>query len=118
MPAMRIVRPRCSALSPFAVACTWSTRASRRSATFRATPFRSISLTSRLIVGARTCSAAASSPSVFGPDMSTESADSCAGETPVSGSVRRARRSRWIAAECSRSASSVLGVRVAGRRIG
>ena len=58
------------------------------------------------MVGGWTCSAAANSPSVRGPPMSTESAESWAALTPVSGSVRRNRRSKWIALECSRSAST------------
>ena len=59
---------------------------------------------SRLIVGGCTCSIAASSPIVRGPPISTDSTDSCAGFTPVNGSVRRSRRNRWIAAEWTRSA--------------
>src|ERR1700676_4366552 len=61
--------------------------------------------TIRLIVGGFTCSAAASSPRVFGPPKtSTDSAERRAGPSPVRTSCLRTRRSRWRAAECSRSA--------------
>src|ERR671932_610616 len=41
---------------------------------------------------------------VLGPPINTDSADNCAALPPVRGSVRRKPRSRWIAAECRRSA--------------
>ena len=70
-------------------------------------PARSIALTSLLIVGSVTCSANASSDNDCGPaKMSTESADRRAGVMPMeSSSATRARRRRWIAAECMRSAA-------------
>lgn len=64
----------------------------------------------RLIVGGRTCSASASSPSDLGPPKTrTESAESWAGPIPLSRSRMRNRRRRWIAEEWSWSASSVVG---------
>ena len=57
--------------------------------------------------GRLTCSAAASSPSVFvPPNTSTESAERRAGPSPVATSCLRTRRSRWMAAECRRSATA------------
>lgn len=66
----------------------------------------------RVIVGGRTCSAVASSVSVRGPPKtSTDSADSCAGGTPVAGSSRRTCRKAWIAAEWKLSAASIDSAR-------
>ena len=49
----------------------------------------------RLMVGGRTCSASASSPSERAPpNTRTESAESCAGPMPLSRSRTRSRRSR------------------------
>lgn len=63
----------------------------------------------RLMVGGRTCSASASSPSDLGPPKTrTESAESWAGPTPLSRSRMRSRRSKWMAAEWSWSAMSIV----------
>src|SRR5947207_1763865 len=59
------------------------------------------------MVGGFTCSACANSASDFAPaNTSTESAESCAGPIPLSRSRLRSPRSKWIAAECTRSAAS------------
>ena len=70
-------------------------------------PSRSSACTRRDIVGAETCSARARRPTVVGPPKtSTESADRRAAVSPLSSSTRRTRRSTWIAAACSPSATS------------
>src|SRR4029077_2979310 len=71
-------------------------------------PARTSPATMRLIVGGRTCSASASSPSDrrAPPTTRTDRAESCAGPPPLSRSRTRSRRNRWMAAECSRSAVS------------
>jgi len=103
-------RPSCRIFVPFAVA---SIRTRLPSSVFarRTRPARTRLATMRLMVGGRTCSASASSPNDRGPppSTSTDSADSCAGPMPLSRSRTRSRRSRWMAAECSRSAVRKAG---------
>ena len=107
--AVRRARPRSIKRRPAAVARSRTTRPSAGSGSRATRPSASSAATSRLIVGAVTCSAAASSPSVRAPPKaSTESAEARAGETPSAASSCRSRRSRWIAAACRRSASSWL----------
>jgi hypothetical protein len=97
----------CNNLSPWAVAVTRIRRASFASASILANRERFSPATMRLMVGALTCSAAASCPSAMGPpNTRTESAESCAGPMRARTSCLRAWRSRWIAAECRRSATS------------
>jgi hypothetical protein len=102
----RRLRPACRILAPLALASRRTLRPS--SVAWRRTkPACSRPATMRLIVGGRTCSASASSLSDLGPPKTkTESADSCAGPTPLSRSRARSRRKRWMAAECSLSAIS------------
>src|SRR5688572_22707031 len=66
------------------------------------------------MVGAATCSTSASSPGDFGPpNTSTDSTDARAGVSAMSGSSRRTRRSRWMAAPCTRAAISDLRIYLA-----
>ena len=69
-----------------------------------------------LIVAVVTRSAAASSVSDRAPpNTSTDSADARAGEIPIAlASTSRARRRRWIAAECMLSAASRLTLDIVG----
>jgi hypothetical protein len=65
-----------------------------------------------VIVGGRTCSAAASADIAIGPPKTiTESAESRGPESPEERSSARSERSRWIAAEWSRSAVANPGDR-------
>jgi hypothetical protein len=73
----------------------------------------------RLMVGGRTCSASASSPSDLGPlKTRTERAESWAGPMPLSRSRTRSRRSRRMAAERSWSATSVAATSSADTSLG
>ena len=59
------------------------------------------------MVGAATCSALASAPSVVGPPKTMmDSAEARAGVSPIASSWRRSRRRRWMAAEWIRSATA------------
>jgi ankyrin repeat protein len=62
----------------------------------------------RVMVGGRTCSAAARSPREMGPrKTTTERAERRGPLSPLAASVLRSERSRWIAAEWRRSAAAV-----------
>ena len=103
----RRLRPSFRRRLPLAVAETLWTRSSPGSGLRLTRPWRSRSLTRREIVGGRTCSAAASSPIVTGPPKTmTERADRRGAERPEALSSRRSLRSKWMAAEWRRSASS------------
>jgi hypothetical protein len=112
----RRARPSAISVRPSAVARRRTTRPSCSSGSRVTRPCTSSARTRRVIVGGRTCSAVASSPRVSGPaKTTTERAESRGPLNPVRASSRRRRRSRWIVAECSRSASSVaasLGTQV------
>jgi len=80
-------------------------RRSVSSLLFLTSPCSSNAFTIRVIVGGRTCSASASSPSVTGPaNTITDSADSRGEFIPLAPSALRTLRSKPIAAECSASA--------------
>lgn len=101
-------RPSHMSATPLGVASRRMRRASSV-AWRRTSPERWSPATIRLMVGGRTCSASASSPSDLGsPNTSTESAESCAGPMPLSRSRTRSRRRRWMAAECNWSARSMV----------
>ena len=109
--ATRRRRPSCSSFTPFAVAATRDTRLSVGSDARSTSPADSNFSTKRVIVGGRTCSAAARAPSVIGPPKTiTDNADSCGAGSPAASSSRRRRRNRWMAAEWRRSARSLSAV--------
>ena len=96
----RRARPRRSRFRPRAVAWILDVRRSSGSLARRTRPSSSRPRTMPLIVGSRTCSAAASWVIVRAPPKTrTLRADSRAGERPVSTSLARTFRSRWIAAD-------------------
>jgi hypothetical protein len=98
---------------PLAVVRIWTRRASRASCSICTKPLRFKPATTRLMVGGFTCSAAASRPSVVGPpNTSTDKAESRAGPSPVAVSCLRTRRSKWIATEWRRSATSRVSLSV------
>ncbi len=71
-----------------------------------ASPSRTSPSTSFVIVGGSTCSTRASSPIRFGPaNTRTDKAERRGAEMPSASSSTRRRRKRWMAAECSRSAT-------------
>lgn len=107
--AIRLCRADCSRRAPRALARIRVRRASCASAEISTRRLRARPATMRLIVGGLTCSAAASSPSVFAPPKtSTERAERRAGPSPVEISSLRTRRSRWMAAECRASANATI----------
>ncbi len=102
-------RPASSTRAPRAVARTRVMRRSDASGSRDTSPSRSSAAMMRVMVGGRTCSAAASSVSVNGPPKTTtDSADSRGAGSPLAASSRLTRRRRWIATECSRSARSTV----------
>ena len=102
----RLARPRRSVRAPVAVARTRTALASSGSASRSASPSRTSPSTSFVIVGGSTCSIRASSPMRFGPAKTrTDRTERRGAEMPSASSSTRRRRKRWMAAECSRSAT-------------
>ena len=98
----RRLRPASSKVRPLAVARIRTIRRSTGSWRVTTNPDRTSPATKRDIVGGRTCSARARSPSVTGPpNTTTESAEAWGPVKPVAASSTRSRRNKWIAAEWS-----------------
>ncbi len=102
---IRRLRASISSRFPFIVAARNTVRRSSASRVFLTNPCTSNAFTIRVIVGGRTCSASANSPSVIGPaNTITDNADSRAEFNPLDPSTLRTLRSKPIAAACSASA--------------
>ena len=104
---IRSARPCSNTRRPAGVAATITVRRSPGGRVLLTRPAASSRSTSRVIVGARTCSISASAVIDFEPPKTkTDKADDRAVPRPISTSCSRSRRSNCRAAECIDSATS------------